>query len=45
MTYNKTTYRRLGDYIREVDVRWLFAQEEESKKAVKKVFEELGYKL
>lgn len=45
MTNNNSTYKRLGDYIREVDVRWFFAQEEESKKAVKKVFEELGYKL
>lgn len=50
MTNNNSTYKRLGDYIREVDVRNMderltFAQEEESKKAVKKVFEELGYKL
>lgn len=47
---NNSTYRRLGDYIREVDVRnvderLIFAIDEESKKAVEIGLEIRGYRL
>lgn len=31
MTNNNSTYSRLGDYISEVDVRWLFAKRKKVK--------------
>ena len=47
---NNSTYMRLGDYIREVDVRNVderlrFAIDEESKKAVEIGLEIRGYRL
>ncbi len=50
MNNNNSTYKRLGDYIREVDVRnvderLIFAIDEESKKAVEIGLEIRGYRL